>query len=187
MVVTAAAVIIRKESVDEVLSLRFLERPQAGEWAFTGAFDLTESWDVAGYLQSNTTVKDRIQVWGYEPLVYYLSERRPASRFYATYPLVIRRPGTDLTPMQLRWREEFMRDLKKNTPAYIAVVRDDDWWWSPERMTSQQLLNDFPDWKSFIHDHYVLEHEIGRIMIFRHEKRSPGSAPSAGGYTRKSL
>ena len=129
------------------------------------------------YLQFNTAANDKVQVWGYEPLVYYLADRRPASRFYATYPLVIRTPGAELTPLQLRWREEFMRDLEHVYPAYIAVVRDDDWWWSPARMTSEQLLNDFPEWKMFIENHYVPEYEIGRFLIFRYQNRLPGSAP----------
>jgi hypothetical protein len=179
VVIVAAAVTIRTESINNVLSLHFLERPQPGEYTNAGVFDFTESWDVAEYLQSNTAANDKIQIWGYEPLVYYLADRRPVSRFYATYPLVIRTPGADLTPMQLRWRKEFMRDLKNDPPAYIAVVRDDNWWWSPELMTSQQLLGDFPDWGSFIQNHYVPEHDIGRFMIFRHASKLPGSGSSA--------
>lgn len=179
IVVAAAVITIRADSIANVLSLRFLERPQPGEYTNAGVFDFTESWDVAEYLESNTKANDKVQIWGYEPLVYYLAGRWPASRFYATYPLVIRTPGENLTAMQLRWRDEFMGDVMRNKPAYIAVLREDNWWWSPGRMTSQQLLNDFPEWKLFIENLYVPEREIGRFTIYRHEDRVPGSTPSA--------
>jgi hypothetical protein len=53
-------------------------------------------------------------------------------------------------------------------PKYVAVVRDDNWWQSPGAQTSEQLLDDFPEWKAFIEDHYKLEHVIGRFLIYRH-------------------
>jgi len=80
---------------------------------------------------------------------------------------VMRIPGQPLTPMQERWRAEFISDLTKRPPAYIAVVRGDRWWWAPEERTSEELLNDFPEWKALIEQHYALDHTIGRYLVFR--------------------
>jgi hypothetical protein len=174
VIVAAVPVYIRTESVRNVLSGRFLDRPYPNEFRNRTVFDFTESWDVAEYLRNRTNPDDRIQVWGYEPLVYYLAERRAASRFHITHPLVMRVPGTALTPMQERWRSEFLQNVAELPPRYVVVVRDDNWWWAPGEQTSEQLLDDFPGWKRFIDERYAVVHTIGRFRIYaatakRHE------------------
>jgi hypothetical protein len=165
-VMAAAMTYLRIDPVRKLVSGRFLQRPVADELRNATVFDFTESWDVAEYLQSRTRPEERIQVWGYEPLVYYLAERRAASRFQSTHPLVMRVPGAALSPMQERWRQEFLRNMTEQHPRYVVVLRDDNWWWAPGEQTSEQLLNDFPAWKRFIDDHYVLEHTIGRFRVY---------------------
>ena len=130
-------------------------------------FDFTESYEVAAYLRARTRPDERIQVWGYESLVYYLADRRAASRFQMTHPLVMRVPGEELTPMQLRWRAEFLEDVSLRPATYIVVVRQDNWWWAPEEQTSEQLLDDFPEWQRIIERDYEREHIIGRFLIYR--------------------
>ena len=68
--------------------------------------------------------------------------------------------------MQRRWRREFMRDMVQQRPAYIAVVKGDNWWWAPEEKTSEQLLDDFPEWKKYLENNYTLQHTIGRFLIY---------------------
>ena len=167
LMIAASFVYMRKAPIREFASLRFLGPPVANEFRIDPVFDFTESYEVAAYLRQRTRPEDSIQIWGYESLVYYLAERDAASRFQMTHPLVMRIPGQPLTPMQERWRAEFISDLTKRPPAYIAVVRGDRWWWAPEERTSEELLNDFPEWKALIEQHYALDHTIGRYLVFR--------------------
>jgi len=163
----AISMYVRADSVRNLVTLQFLQRPAPGEFRNQNVFDFTESWDVAEYIREHTDPADSIQVWGHESLVYYLADRDAASRFQTSNPLVARAPGRELTSMQLRWRDEFMRDMHEARPRYIAVVRDDDWWWAPDQRTSEQLLDDFPRWKRFILDRYTVEAEIGRFLVYR--------------------
>lgn len=158
---------VRSERVTALTSGRFLGPPAAGEFTNETVFDFTEDWELAAYLRERTDPDDRIQVWGHESLVYYLAERRAASRFQTSNPLVMRVPGQPITAMQQGWREEFLDDLDLDPPRYIAVVRLDNWWWAPENKTSEELLDDFPDWRFFIEERYLLETEIGRFLVYR--------------------
>jgi len=163
--------------IERLINLHFLERPKPGEYRNATVFDFTEDFDVAEYLRAHTTPAEPIQVWGYESLVYYLADRDAASRFQMTHPLVMRVPGQGITPMQQRWREEFMNDMELRQPKYIAVVRNDNWWWAPEEKTSEQLLEDFPEWKAFIRNRYAVEHTIGRFLIYRHSADTVSPRP----------
>ena len=167
LVLAALPVYLHRDPFEKLASLQFLQPPEPNEFRNRSVFDFTEDWDLAEYLRNHTTSTDTIQVWGHESLVYYLADRDAASRFQTSNPLVTRAPGEDITLMQKRWREEFIRDVTELRPSYIAVVRDDDWWWAPEQQTSEQLLDDFLAWKEFIANEYSLETMIGRFLVFR--------------------
>jgi len=167
VILAAVPFYVKKEPMHNLLTRHFLDRPKPGEFRNSTVFDFTESSEVAAYLRAHTTPSERIQVWGYESLVYYLADRDAASRFQMTHPLVMRVTGQDITPMQRRWRQEFMRDMVQHQPVYIVVVKDDNWWWAPNELTSEQLLDDFPEWKQYIYNNYTLQHTIGRFLIYR--------------------
>ncbi len=167
IIFSALPLYLRMKPVYNLLTLHFLERPHPEEYRNGTVFDFAEDYDVAKYLEAHTLPHDPIQVWGYESLVYYLANRHAASRFQMTHPLVMRIPGQEISPMQQRWRQEFMNDVAKQRPKYIAVVQDDNWWWSPGMKTSEELLDDFPEWKEYIQNNYALEHKIGRFLIYR--------------------
>jgi hypothetical protein len=158
---------VRAEPVGRLVRLSFLEPPTEREFHIGTVFDFTESYDAAKYLREHTGPTDRIQVWGYEPLVYFLATRHAASRFQNSHPLVMRPPGGNLSPMQEAWRAEFLRDVRERRPRYVGVVRGDAWWWAPDEKTSEQLLDDFPEWKEYLGEHYELERTIGRFLLYR--------------------
>jgi len=167
VLVAALPVYVRAQPWRDLVSLHFLEPPRPAEFRIGTIFDFTESWNVAEYLRAHTEPDDRIQVWGYECLVYYLADRRAASRFQTSHALVMRVPGNPLPPMQQRWRQEFLRDVNDRPPRYVAVVRNDNWWWAPGEQTSDKLLDDFPEWKQFLGDRYRLDGTIGRFLVYR--------------------
>lgn len=157
----------RPTAIERVLTGQFLGPPEPGEFRNGTVFDYTESYELAQYLKERTDPDDRIQVWGYEALVYYLAERSAASRFHMSHPLVMRVPGEDITEMQLGWRRELLADLDEHEPRYLTVVRDDNWWWAPDELTSEELLRDFAELESLIRDRYVHEIDIGRFRVYR--------------------
>ncbi len=173
MLAAAGGYYLRMAPYRALATLEFLEPPQPGEFRIGTVFDFTESYDAATYMRDRTQPDDPIQVWGYESLVYYLADRRAASRFQMTHPLVMRAPGGSLTPMQQRWRDEFVRDMQRRRPSYVAVVKDDHWWWAPDERSSEQLLDDFPEWQRIIQHEYTLEQTIGRFLIYRRTSGTP--------------
>jgi hypothetical protein len=172
-IAAVSPIYLRHAPVGALFSLRFLGPPLPNEFRNEPVFDFTESYDVAAYLRARTGPDERIQIWGYEPLVYYLAERFAASRFPITHPLVMRPPGQDLTAMQRRWRAEFITDLSTRPPAYIAVVRGDHWWWAPEEKSSEELLHEFPELNALIDRQYTLDQTIGRFLVCRRLSISP--------------
>jgi hypothetical protein len=172
---------VRWRTVESLLTLRFLDSPSVNEFHNATVFDFREDFDVAAYLRAHTRPQDPIQIWGYESLVYYMADRHAASRFQMTHPLVMHAPGAGLTPMQLRWRAEFMLDMERQPPSYVAVVRQDHWWWAPDERSSEELLDDFPEWKRVIERDYRLEQTIGRFLIYRRTSTSDRITPTAAG------
>ena len=82
----AALFYMRNAPIARLVTLQFLQPPEANELRNQTVFDFTESYDVAAYLRERTRPDERIQVWGYESLVYYLADRLAASRFQMTHP-----------------------------------------------------------------------------------------------------
>ncbi len=178
MLAVAAAFYIREAPLRDLVTGHFLNPPRVNEFRSNTVFDYTESYDLAAYLRARTQPDQPVQVWGYESLVYYLADRSAASRFQMTHPLVMRVPGESLTPMQQRWRSEFVGDMNRRQPLYVAVVQRDNWWWAPDEQTSEELLDDFPEWKLVIARDYALETTIGRFLVYRrltHPPLQPGS------------
>ncbi len=176
MLAVAAVFYIREAPLRNLLTGHFLNPPRANEFRNATIFDYTESYELAAYLRERTQPDQPVQIWGYESLVYYLADRSASSRFQMTHPLVMRVPGEALTPMQQRWRAEFVGDIERRQPPYVAVVQHDNWWWSPEERTSEELLDDFPEWKAVILRDYALETTIGRYLVYHRITPRPASS-----------
>ena len=172
-VLAALPIYVDGASLQRLVTGQFLADPAPGEFRISTdagtVFDFTEDFELAEYLRQRTRPSDRIQVWGHESLVYYLAERDAASRFQTSNPLVTLPADGVLTPMQSRWRAEFLRDLEARPPRYVVVTRNDHWWWAPGERSSEQLLDDFPEWKAWIRERTRLEGEVGRFLVYRVE------------------
>lgn len=88
---------------------------------------LDSAWDVnavanrraAQWIQRRTKPDDRIFVWGFEPQIYVLAERRPASRYVYDVPQRLSWPGRDPA------RRELVDALHATQPAVIVVEHRD--------------------------------------------------------------
>jgi hypothetical protein len=73
---------------------------------------------VAQELRARTRSSASVLVWGFEPVIYWLADRKPATRFIYDVP---QRTSWE----RERARFELMRDLAANKPAAIVVQHND--------------------------------------------------------------
>jgi Dolichyl-phosphate-mannose-protein mannosyltransferase len=73
---------------------------------------------VADYLREKVPADRPVFVWGFEPAIYDMADRRPASRFLYNVP---QRVHWSKAPM----RETLLRDLAANPPAAVVVEHND--------------------------------------------------------------
>lgn len=81
-------------------------------------YDLSADREVARTLRERTRLDDRIFVWGFEPVIYWLADREPASRFIYN------------VPQRTAWEQEYarselMKDLRVSEPAAVVVQKND--------------------------------------------------------------
>jgi len=122
-----------------------------------GDFSITADLSVASYLRAETPPGDPIFIWGFEPIVYFLADRRPASRFISQQPLV-----TAWSPPE--WRRELIAALLSQRPRCILIVHDDFMPWVTLRpYDSAEELARYPELADLLRRHY---HPAARIDDF---------------------
>jgi Dolichyl-phosphate-mannose-protein mannosyltransferase len=133
-----------------------------GEFGRYGGGDVSFLADreVSKYLANRTVQGDRVYVWGFEPIIYYMSGRPSSTRYGFVQPLV----GED-NVFKSHNRERFMMELHANPPVYIIVIDNDA---TPVTYkTSKQYLKDFPEFKLYLSSRYILEKRIEDFEIYR--------------------
>src|SRR5712692_5155934 len=121
-------------------------------------------------LRQESAPGDGVFVWGTDPLIYYLTQLRPPTRFISNLALI-----SPWAPPA--WREELIRDLKRSLPAFIVVARSDQ---VPEiaftQLDSEQYLTVFPQLADLISGSYRLMAAFPDFVIYR-RKAPPGEEP----------
>lgn len=74
---------------------------------------------VADWLATSTAPDAPIYVWGFEPMLYEMSGRRPASRWIHNVPQRLE------WTQRARARSELMQDLERQPPAAVILVKND--------------------------------------------------------------
>ena len=128
---------------------------------------------VTRYLRENSTPHDKVFIWGTQPVIYFLSDRRAPTRFISNLGLI--------SPWGPRaWQEELIRDLKKSPPLFLVVVRKDA---IPSvsytSRDSEKFLEVFPELAAFIAGSYRPVKTIENFVIHR---RQSGSSPHCRQY-----
>ncbi len=72
---------------------------------------------VARYISESTTEKDSIFVIGSEPEIYFLSNRRSASKYIFFYSLTTPYPGV------LKDQKKVVAEIRRNQPKYVVLVQ----------------------------------------------------------------
>jgi len=84
--------------------------------AFYKANPFPEAMEIGRYLASHCPPDARIAVIGSEPEIYFYSQRRSATGYIYTYPLM--EPQPYAVPMQ----QEMIREIEKADPDYLVFV-----------------------------------------------------------------
>jgi hypothetical protein len=145
--------------------------PEPDYWArfVTGDFWFLADRLLADYLKERTEPEDRILVFGFEPLVYFLADRKPASRFIFNDPIT----AAYVSPETRRKRlDRLVSDLERNRPAYIVIVKDDA---NPVDPTdSYEFFMNTPRLRSFLETGYVLDQPAPKFHVYRRKTSAPG-------------
>lgn len=134
-------------------------------------FSFLADVEVAKYIESNTSPNDPIEIWGFEPLIYFLAQRKAASRYFCDLPLTANwsyKPAY-VVDYQTASRRIFMREISAASPIYILVVKNDT---NPlEPVDSLTQLQSFPEFAGYLSTDYFLEANIEDFYIYR--RRGP--------------
>jgi hypothetical protein len=116
---------------------------------------------VAAWLATRTPRDGSLYVWGFEPMLYGMADRRPASAYIYNVPQRLEWSQRELS------RRRLMEDLGRDPPAAIVVVAHD----AREGVTgnrrdSLEELEDFPALRSLIAESYARAWRLEDLVIY---------------------
>jgi hypothetical protein len=124
--------------------------------------DPTETLQAATWAQENLGAEETLLMWGFEPAVNFLSQRRSPTRFIYNYYLT----NDSFTPaMRTRAWQQFWEDLSQDPPDWIAIVHNDRSVIEP--IDSVAELERSPDFKAFAEQNFRHEVMIGDFEFLR--------------------
>jgi hypothetical protein len=104
--------------------------------------DVNSNYQIAQFVKTNTTQKDKIFVWGDQPFIYALSNRLPSSKYTVAYHIV------DFNGYQIT-----MDSIKADLPKFIVYYK----------MSGRP----FPELDSFIKNYYFASKTVDSTIIFQ--------------------
>ena len=130
-----------------------------------GDFSATANYAAAEYLRSHTGHDDKVFIWGFETLIYFLSDRQAPTRFCSNYPISAVWHRQD-------WYEELVSTLQSSRPMYILLVTEDEMpWITRHGMDSLTALKrEFPELRDFVLEQYEVETTIENIHMCRRKQ-----------------
>jgi hypothetical protein len=156
----------------------FVQHPVLGAWLGSSTradLERTYRWGrnvydyesdqlVSAHIARITRPSDRIFVWSFEPILYFLAQRAPASRFLYDYPLHV--PGSALNE---RYQEQLLSDLTAHPPAIFVVRRDDRN--ELEALDSMSQLAAMPGLAAYLAASYTPAWTLGDFVGYMRQSR----------------
>lgn len=130
------------------------------ELAYVADYNLAADRLVASRLRERTAPNEAVFVWGFEPVIYWLADRAPASRFI--YNVAQRSPWErDYA------RSELMKDLNARRPAAVVVQQNDIFPSVTGRaLDSKAELSEFPELASMLDAEYSYLQSVQDFEIY---------------------
>ena len=140
------------------------------ELGYVADYNLAADRAVARELRNRTRPGESVFVWGFEPVIYWLAERPPASRFIYDVP---QRTSWERD----RARADLLRDLRAKPPAAIVVQKNDVFWVvTGNNLDSRGELPNFPELQKIVDEQYVFVSSVEDFEIYQRlaATRPPG-------------
>jgi len=87
-----------------------------------GFFPFPETLRIAQYIKARSNPDDKIAVFGSEPQIYFYTQRRSATSFIYTYPLM------EAQPFAEQMQREMAAQIEAAEPRFVVVVKTVDSW-----------------------------------------------------------
>jgi hypothetical protein len=129
---------------------------------------------LAAYVRDRTAPGDGLFMWGRDGAPYVLARRYPPTRLAAQHMSVSSEGEYSL---KAAYREEMLRDLQADPPAYLAIADDDDVWFI-HPSTSREYLATFFFNDTATTEIYTPATRFGALELLR---RTDFAARGAGG------
>ena len=113
--------------------------------------------EIACYIRDHTDPSEAIYVWGIAPQIYFLAQRRAATRYRNNFNMSILVTNDAHKALQA-YAPMVMEDIRKSRPAYIVQIF---------------RLEDFPELQTFVRNGYMLDRSMelpvppNKIHLFR--------------------
>jgi hypothetical protein len=122
---------------------------------------VTDNLAAADWIAHETTPDERVFVWGFDPMVNFVAERKTVSRFLYNYPLVVAWGDP-------RYESELLAALAADPPTLFVVGSDDA---TPTvtgtKEDSRALLQRFTALSALVHARYDRVERVTRFDIYR--------------------
>jgi hypothetical protein len=116
--------------------------------------------DLAALVKTTTGPDDTIYVFGFSPGVHVLADRRSASRFHWSQPILVEfaadKPGYGTRGL--------LADLERSAPALVALQHDS---WGPNDQHSSAFFHATPTLEAWLTANYARETDMERFEIWR--------------------
>jgi hypothetical protein len=115
---------------------------------------------VAAFLREQVPRDRSVFVWGFEPVIYDLAERKTASRYLYDVPQRV-------SWAKAKERATLMRDLEKSPPAAIVVEHRDVFpMVTGDAIDSADTLHDFAELREYLNNRYHVAISIEDFDVF---------------------
>jgi hypothetical protein len=133
-----------------------IARSQLPEGVPLGGVDAMTDVEISQLIRATTTKEETIFVWGDEPSIYFLSDRRMAGPYCQLLQIIPPwSSGERLRPLIGR--------LLREKPRLVIIPKGYNWW---RVRWNQELLDEFPEMREFIYDYYKHFRKLGRYEVW---------------------
>jgi hypothetical protein len=125
-------------------------------------YSALDNVDLGAYLGAHTQPNESIFVFGYSPGAYVYADRRSASRFFWSRPVIL-----DFNHENPRWGVNgLLNDLRRSQPAYVVLQKHD---WAPDVQDSAPFFLSQPALAEWLRAGY---HRVSLVEAFDTWERS---------------
>jgi 4-amino-4-deoxy-L-arabinose transferase-like glycosyltransferase len=108
-----------------------------------GLYDALQP-EIASYIREHTDPTETVYVWGIAPQIYFLAQRKAATRYWTHANMSMFVTNNSLKAFQAH-APMVMEDIRKSQPAYIVQIF---------------RLEDFPELQDFVRDQYIIDKNL---------------------------